>query len=597
MKTYITILTIIIASTALATDYHVGADRPLKTISAAAELAQPGDVITVHAGIYRERVSPPRGGESDAKRITYQAAPGEKVVITGSEVIKGWEKAGGDTWKVTILNKFFGAFNPYIERIHGDWCSNPRGYHTGAVYLNGDWLTEAAQMNAVLKPPGKERLWFGQVDKDTTTIWAQFPGVNPNEANVEINVRKTVFTPDKTGINYITVRGFILRNAATNWAPPSAGQIGLVSAYWCKGWVIENNDIAYSKCSGIALGKYSDEFDNTNKAGAADPYTECVRRALKHGWNKETVGSHIVRNNHISHCEQTGIVGSMGCAFSTVTGNIIHDIHVQRLVTGAEVAGLKFHGAIDTVIGHNHIYRCYQGMWLDWMTQGTRVTGNLFHNNRMRDLYVEVNHGPFVVDNNLFLSPVTLNDRSAGGAYIHNLITGSISIKDGSRMTPYHRAHSTEIAGMHNNPSGDNRFYNNIFARRGSLSMYNAATLPGWMSGNVFLQGTKPSKYETSPLLKPDFDPGISLIEKADGWYIELKLDKAWATEQKRALVTTALLGKAKVPDLPYENADGSPLQVDADYSGNKRDTGIPFPGPFEISKSGKQTIKVWPKP
>ena len=99
---------------------------------------------------------------------------------------------------------------------------------------------------------------------NNTTIWAQFPGVNPNEANVEINIRQTVFSPEKTGINYITVRGFTLRNAATNWAPPSAGQFGAVSAYWNKGWIIENNEICYSKCCGVALGKYSDEFDNTN---------------------------------------------------------------------------------------------------------------------------------------------------------------------------------------------------------------------------------------------------------------------------------------------------------------------------------------------
>ena len=61
---------------------------PLRTIQRAADLAQPGDVITVHEGVYRERINPPRGGESDAKRIVYQAAPGEKVEIKGSEVVK-----------------------------------------------------------------------------------------------------------------------------------------------------------------------------------------------------------------------------------------------------------------------------------------------------------------------------------------------------------------------------------------------------------------------------------------------------------------------------------------------------------------------------
>jgi hypothetical protein len=32
-------------------------------------------------GVYRERINPPHGGESDHKRIVYQAANGEKVEI------------------------------------------------------------------------------------------------------------------------------------------------------------------------------------------------------------------------------------------------------------------------------------------------------------------------------------------------------------------------------------------------------------------------------------------------------------------------------------------------------------------------------------
>ena len=128
---------------------------PLRTIQRAADLAQPGDVITVHEGVYRERINPPRGGESDQKRIVYQAAPGEKVEIKGSEVVKNWVKVQDDVWKVTLPNSFFGGFNPYSDLIHGDWF-DPKGreHHTGAVYLNGDWLTEAAKLEDVLKPAG-----------------------------------------------------------------------------------------------------------------------------------------------------------------------------------------------------------------------------------------------------------------------------------------------------------------------------------------------------------------------------------------------------------------------------------------------------------
>ena len=254
--------------------------RPLKTISAAAAVAMPGDTITVHEGVYRERVAPPRGGISDEQRIVYRAAPGERAEITGAEIVKGWSRWRGDVWTVTIPNSFFGAFNPYRDVIHGDWF-DPRGrvHHTGAVYLNGDWLAEAASLDQLADAQGAIPLWFGRVDRETTTLWAQFGGADPNHEQTEINVRQTVFYPEKTGMDFITVRGFILRCAATPWAPPTAEQIGVIGPHWSKGWIIENNTVSHSICSGISLGKYGDAWDNTS-ANTAQGYVKTIDRAL-----------------------------------------------------------------------------------------------------------------------------------------------------------------------------------------------------------------------------------------------------------------------------------------------------------------------------
>ena len=92
----------------------------------------------------------------------------------------------------------------------------------------------------------------------------------------------------------------------------------------------------------------------------------------------------------------------------------------------------------------------------------------------------------------------------------------------------------------------------------------------------------------------PEFDPGIKLVEEKDGVYLQITLDKAWAEKQPRQLVTTELLGKAKVPDLPYEQPDGSPLRIDTDYFGKKRSEKNPTPGPFENPGQGKLVLKVW---
>lgn len=584
---------------------------PLRTIQRAADLAKPGDVVTVHEGLYRERINPPRGGESDAMRIVYQAATGEKVEVKGSEVLEGWVKVQNDTWKATVPNSIFGGFNPYSDLIRGDWFDPmKRLHHTGAVYLNGRWLAEAARLDDVLLPFGaalppfaihrppsaNPGLWFAEVDREKTTIWAQFKAVDPNRQLVEINVRRTVFYPDKPGRNYITVRGFTLRHAATPWAPPTAEQIGLIGTHWSKGWIIENNAISHSVCSGIALGKHGDAFDNTS-ANSAAGYVKTIERARAYDipWTKENIGHHIVRNNTISDCEQTGIVGSLGAAFSTVTGNTIHDIHVRGLFGGAEMAGIKFHAAIDVEISRNHIYGTGLGLWLDWMAQGTRVSSNLFHDNGC-DLFAEVDHGPFLVDNNIFLSPATLITISQGGAFVHNLIAGAIRVHayDG-RRTPFHKPHSTEIAGLHDNPTGDDRYYNNILVGRADLSQYDDARLPVWMEGNVFFKGAKPSKHEAHPQVEAERDPAIVLIEKADGFYLDAALDRGWASGPPRRLAGTKTLGKASIPNAAYERPDGTSIQLDVDYLGKKRNESSPTPGPLEALGRGPLRVAKSP--
>ncbi len=590
------------------------AAAPLRSIQSGANHAQPGDVVTVHGGVYRERVNPPRGGTSESMRITYQAASGEAPEIRGSERVQGWTKDQGDVWKVSLPNAYFGNLNPYSELIHGDWF-DPRGrqHHTGAVYLNGTWLTEAARLEEVMGRLGESPLWFGRVDAAQTVLWAQFPGVDPNREEVEINVRRAVFYPDTPGRNFITVRGFVLKQAATQWAPPTAEQVAVIGTHWSQGWIIESNKVSHSVCSGISLGKHGDAFDNTS-ADTAEGYVKTIDRALAKGWNRETIGHHIVRGNVVSHCEQAGIVGSLGAAFSTVSGNVIHDIHVRRLFSGAEMAGIKFHAAIDTVIEGNHIYRTVRGLWLDWMAQGTRVSGNLFHENAAEDLFVEVDHGPFMVDNNLFLSGVNLLDMSEGGAYAHNLFTGKIiSRPEPNRETPYHPAHTTKVGGLARIKGGDNRYFNNVFVGVGNTSsvpgkgeakdanhaagyglwVYDDREFPSQVGGNVYLFGARAYRTEPDATVLMNSDPQVKLSESGGRFSVQWNWDGSMGKAPTR-LVATEMLGEARIPRVRYEAADGSALQINRDFLGKPRSSDRPGPGPFVEPGTGLQKIVVW---
>ena len=141
---------------------------------------------------------------------------------------------------------------------------------------------------------------------------------------------------------------------------------------------------------------------------------------------------------------------------------------------------------------------------------------------------------------------------------------------------------------------GDHRIYNNIFVERSDLSGFDAAELPVSMEGNVYLKGAKPSKHEPRPLVLDMEDPKLEFFQQPDGWHLTLAVDPAWNESMKRQWVTTELLGKTKIPDQFHENPDGSPLKIDSDYFGKKRNAENPTPGPFETSGPGPVTHKVW---
>ncbi len=483
-------------------------ERPFKKISEAALCAMPGDEVLVEPGIYREYVDPKNGGTAE-KRITYRSVIKGAAVITGAERVTGWKLVEGDVWTARVPGSLFGSYNPYTTLVSGDWFVATFIAHTGDVYLNGKSMYEVTEPEKVFHPEVSYTswdpdfsvyTWYASQDTETDEIvfWANFQGKDPNQEEVEISVRENCFYPSKEGRGYITLSGFTICKAATQWAPPTAYQEGMVGPHWSKGWIIEDCDISESKCSGISLGKYRQE-GNDNKwlkwkyKDGTQTERDCILQAEREGWSKENIGSHIIRRCTIHDCGQTGIVGHLGGVFSLIEDNHIYNINNKRNLAGAEIGGIKMHAAIDVIYRRNVIHHCTRGLWLDWQAQGTRVTQNLFYDNELphvfdpaypddgdavgEDVFLEVSHGPTLFDNNFFLSPIALKVPTQGMAFVHNLIAGSfasvgIGTDNGAatlsspRYTPYQLHHETGVAGFMTFLHGDNRFYNNIFVQQ-----------------------------------------------------------------------------------------------------------------------------------
>ena len=173
------------------------AARPFSTIGAAAAAAQPGDTVLIHGGIYREWVSPPRGGTSDEARICYRGAEGEWPVISAAEPLTGWQPWGSGVWRAEADNALFGDCNPYREVLAGDWFDGlGQTHHTGEVFADGQALAEAASLDDLMAgASGRDGEWFAEVQPDRTVFYARFRGQDPNTLAVEISVRPFCFFP------------------------------------------------------------------------------------------------------------------------------------------------------------------------------------------------------------------------------------------------------------------------------------------------------------------------------------------------------------------------------------------------------------------
>ena len=151
--------------------------------------------------------APRRGGLSDQRRITYEAAPGEHVVIKGSEVVTGWEPVGGTVWKADGAQRAVRVVQPVrrgdrrrLDRLRRRRTAPKK--HLGDVYLNGlsfyevttrprcrtrrcaprsldDWT--GARPTGSATPTRRATSGTPRSAPTTTTIWANFQGADPND--------------------------------------------------------------------------------------------------------------------------------------------------------------------------------------------------------------------------------------------------------------------------------------------------------------------------------------------------------------------------------------------------------------------------------
>ncbi len=149
------------------TEFHValsGSDsnpgtssQPFRTIQKCADIAYPGDTCIVHAGTYRETVTPARSGYLGAP-IIFKGAPGEMVTVSGAEPITNWTRHQGNIFKASLpwdmgkgKNQLFTQGKMVLEARHPNALDVMEETNPVFVIQSGTYTTTTSPKTAIIK--------------------------------------------------------------------------------------------------------------------------------------------------------------------------------------------------------------------------------------------------------------------------------------------------------------------------------------------------------------------------------------------------------------------------------------------------------------
>jgi hypothetical protein len=504
--------------------------RPFRTIGQAARVLQSGERVVIAAGTYRECVRPVRGGEGPARMISYEAAPGARVVVTGSEVLKGgWTQetvslafrfpgapapaapdAGVTTWRHDLSGALFpDAYNPFaLASIMGSWNwldpsktdMGPYLRRRGLVFVDGKPLEPVEQLRELAAkalqpapdftvpavpqnglPPRRRggpimqeiggtpdaRVW---VDPSGTSIHVRLASGTPADHLIEVTTRQHAFVPASPGLGFIRLKGLTFQHAGNAYPFP---QYGMVSLAGGDHWILEDNVLEWANGIGLSIG-----FDG-NSSGATHPGA-----------------SHIIRGNTIRYCGVEGI-GGMGTSDVLIEDNLIEWCGWADAERGWEAAGAKFHRSRNMLFRRNVVrhMRHANAVWWDSDNANCRITGNIFADvvTVSAAVHLEMNRQPNQVDNNIIwdvrnAEPGTPGQRGCAGSGLFINATDNVTVAQ-NLIGRCDNSGIFAILRPDRNGAGqarDNVIANNIFTKCGTsaivfLDAKNAS------DGNVFV--------------------------------------------------------------------------------------------------------------
>lgn len=375
----------------------VSASKPFTTIGAAAAALRPGDTCVIPGGVYRETVRPAMSGEA-GKPVVFVAAPGAKVVVTGTERVTGWKVYRGRVFKAEVSEPVAQVFfngtamvrARYPNAGSNVWAVNTIALtHPGGGALVGElpergvdywrgatvwglnqklgWVASSfavtGSVGRTILFGGKGPPWYGggsgrgclsgildELDADcewhqqdgVLYLWAP-GGADPSRATVEVTRRPWAF--DLSGLSNVVVKGVEVFAASVNLTDAQDCELDGLRVQW--------------PCFRSDLG------GGFNRNRSLNESSEGVGLVIGGARN-------AIRNSVIAYSTGDGI--SVFGTSNSVENCVVHDCDLS----GSDCAPLACTG-VGHVIRRNTIFNGGRSILLHRHLQGGRIEGNHLH--------------------------------------------------------------------------------------------------------------------------------------------------------------------------------------------------------------------------
>lgn len=367
-----------------ASDANAGTGQaPWRTIARAgsARELKPGDVVLIHSGVYREHVEIKVSGEN-GRPILFSAAPNARVVVKGSEILRGPWKRWSDSpdrkepypaafdgvWMVSLGDAYF------ADPRSKDFFANKARRYVSQVFVNDDKPLQQIGEDPIYTKPN--RVWLPAVGRGLTdlfrnsfyfdpanqTLYVKIDG-DPAWSCYEVGVRRYVLTAE--GVHDVVVRGLEMKH---NRQP--GGQWPMVSLYRCARVVFEGCRFARADFAGLTVNLS----------------TNCV-----------------VRDCDLSENGSTGL-SLANCLECVVENCTLLFNNYRRFNSGWHAGGMKCipQNRRCTVRGCEVAYNlASSGIWFDTDNTDIRILGNVCHHNGDTGICYEANPDGAVIADNL----------------------------------------------------------------------------------------------------------------------------------------------------------------------------------------------------